>query len=129
MTMYTKNDILARLQKGENAADIANEMADMLNAANDAYEAQKAAAEEKAKKDAVRNEDAEYVAAVINDFAKKHYDIDLNYTAKMVCDVMDTTASFAGIAKSFDKVDNVRIHKIEDADAIIDHFLKELGLK
>lgn len=129
MTMYTKNDILARLQKGENAADIANEMADMLNAANDAYEAQKAAAEEKAKKDAVRNEDAEYVAAVINDFAKKHYDIDLKYTAKMVCDVMDTTASFAGIAKSFDKVDKVRVRKIEDADAIIDHFLKELGLK
>ena len=55
--MFTEKDILARLQNGEDAQTIANEMADILNAANKTYEDQKEAekkrlAAEKAAKEA-----------------------------------------------------------------------------
>lgn len=55
--MFTEKDILARLQAGEDAQAIANEMANILNAANKTYEDQKEAkkkrlAAEKAAKEA-----------------------------------------------------------------------------
>ena len=55
--MFSKDDILARLQKGESMDDIASEMADMLNAAKeekDALDAQKKESDrvEKAKEEA-----------------------------------------------------------------------------
>lgn len=55
--MFTEKDILARLRNGEDAQTIANEMADILNAANKTYEDQKEAekkrlAAEKAAKEA-----------------------------------------------------------------------------
>ena len=55
--MFSKDDILARLQKGESMDTIANEMADMLNAAKvekDALDAQKKEIDrvEKAKEEA-----------------------------------------------------------------------------
>lgn len=55
--MFTEKDILARLRNGEDAQAIANEMADILNAANKTYEDQKEAekkrlAAEKAAKEA-----------------------------------------------------------------------------
>ena len=52
--MYDKNEILVRLQNGEDAQDIANEIADLLNAAVDEYtkaeEAKLAAAAKEAEK-------------------------------------------------------------------------------
>lgn len=44
------NDLLKRLQNGENAQDIANEFADMLNAANAEMESQKKAKERNERK-------------------------------------------------------------------------------
>ena len=54
--MYTKNDIMARLQKGDDPQAIANEIADTLNAALKEYEENKA---EAAKKEAAAKKDAE----------------------------------------------------------------------
>ena len=54
--MYTKNDIMARLQKGDDPQTIANEIADTLNAALKEYEESKA---EVAKKEAAAKKDAE----------------------------------------------------------------------
>ena len=52
--MVNSKDILTRLQNGEKAEDIANELINALNDANDAYneevEAKKAESETKAKK-------------------------------------------------------------------------------
>lgn len=48
--MYTKDDIIARLRKGENLDDIANAMTKELNAAKTAYD--KEEAERKAKEEA-----------------------------------------------------------------------------
>ena len=54
--MYTKDDIMARLQKGDDPQAIANEIADTLNAAFAEYEEnQKAAQREKEKEAAKRN--------------------------------------------------------------------------
>src|SRR5574344_598539 len=55
-SMYTKNDIMARLQKGDDPQAIANEIADTLNAALAEYEESKA---EAAKKEAAAKKDAE----------------------------------------------------------------------
>ena len=63
--MFTKADLLARLQNGDSIEDIANEMTDALNAAQDEYlaiqeeqakekeAAMKAEAEKKAKREAM----------------------------------------------------------------------------
>ena len=48
--MYNSADILARLRKGETPDDIANEMANALNAAQDALKAEKAKAAQEEEK-------------------------------------------------------------------------------
>ena len=48
--MYNAKDILTRLQNGETAETIANELVTALNEANNAFEKEKKAAEEAAKK-------------------------------------------------------------------------------
>lgn len=54
--MFTKEDILSRLHNGENMDDIGNEIANILNEANEAYAAEQAAKaeQEEAKKDLVK---------------------------------------------------------------------------
>ena len=48
--MFTKEDILARMGKGDSIEDIAAEITDILNAANTEFEAQKAISDKRAKK-------------------------------------------------------------------------------
>jgi hypothetical protein len=77
--MFTEKDILARLQAGEDAQKIADELANILNAANATYvaeqEAKRKAAEEAAKKAAEataieeeKNELAQIIADAIMDY-------------------------------------------------------------
>lgn len=71
--MVNSKDILARLQNGEKAEDIANELINALNDANDAYnkevEAKKAEDEEKAKKVA----DMQDILDLLHDFCIEYY--------------------------------------------------------
>ena len=73
--MYTESDILARLQAGEEAQKIADEMAAALNAANKTYTDQKIAEAEAAKKNEKKLADMQ---AVI-DSLKRYY---VNHVAK-----------------------------------------------
>lgn len=70
--MMNEKDILARLQAGENAQDIANEMVAALNAANAAYIQEQ---EAKAKAEA----EANAVEAELNDLAQMIADAVLDY--------------------------------------------------
>lgn len=152
--MFTKEDILARLQNGETADDIANEMATALNEATaekKALDAEKAAkAEEEtrvlnAKRVAVDDMlDAlcDYlVAAGEGDYVK---DISEIKTDKVI-EMLDGSIE---MAKSLEKlkdlqfpifgvngpVANPKVHKIvvdadaDDADKVIGDFLKRFGL-
>lgn len=70
--MYTKNDIMARLQKGDDPQAIANEIADTLNAALKEYEESKA---EAAKKDE-KQKDMTELCNMFNAYMQKYYDWD-----------------------------------------------------
>ena len=77
--MYTKNDIMARLQKGDDPQAIANEIADTLNAALAEYEESQKAAKEKeaaAKKDAEKQKDMTELCNMFNAYMHKYYDWD-----------------------------------------------------
>ena len=71
--MVNSKDILARLQNGEKAEDIANELINALNDANDAYNkevaAKKAESETKAKKVA----DMQDILDLLHDFCIEYY--------------------------------------------------------
>ena len=77
--MYTKNDIMARLQKGDDPQAIANEIADTLNAALAEYEESQKAAKEKeaaAKKDAEKQKDMTELCNMFSAYMHKYYDWD-----------------------------------------------------
>ena len=77
--MYTKNDIMARLQKGDDPQTIANEIADTLNAALKEYEESKVEAAKKeaaAKKDAEKQKDMTELCNMFNAYMHKYYDWD-----------------------------------------------------
>ena len=153
--MFTKEDILARLQNGETADAIANEMATALNEATaekKALDAEKAAkAEEEtrvlnAKRVAVDNMlDAlcDYlIAAGESEYVKDVAEVKTDKVIEMLDGSIE-------MAKSLEKLKdlqfplrelhkaatiNPKVHKIvvdadaEDADKVIGDFLKNLGL-
>lgn len=77
--MYTKDDIMARLQKGDDPQAIANEIADTLNAAFAEYEEnQKAAQREKeaAKRDSEKQKDMAELCRLFWKYMQKYYGWD-----------------------------------------------------
>ena len=75
--MVNSKDILTRLQNGEKAEDIANELISALNDANDAYNkeaaAKKAEDEAKAKRDAKKVADMQDILDALHDFCIEYY--------------------------------------------------------
>ena len=77
--MYTKDDIMARLQKGDDPQAIANEIADTLNAAVAEYEEnQKATQKEKeaAKRDSEKQKDMAELCRLFWNYMQKYYGWD-----------------------------------------------------
>ena len=75
--MVNPKDILARLQNGEKAEDIANELINALNDANDTYNkeaaAKKAEDEAKAKRAAKKVTDMQDIIDLLHDFCIEYY--------------------------------------------------------
>lgn len=75
--MYTKDDIMARLQKGDDPQAIANEIADTLNAAFAEYEEnQKAAEKEAAKRNSEKQKDMAELCRLFWNYMQKYYGWD-----------------------------------------------------
>ena len=99
--MFDEKTILARLQNGEDAQKIANEMATMINNANKMYADQKAAeeakkkAEEERKKQLVlqKKDDLQGILDQLAVWFNTYYDVDDsawdNFTADTVLEVID----------------------------------------
>ena len=152
--MVNSKDILARLQNGEKAEDIANELINALNDANDTYNkevaAKKAENETKAKKVA----DMQDILDLLHDFCIEYYcdsNEDINevhatfneFTAEKVIEIVEEVGAAVleldnQLGKwlntfPFDKptveltLDNDATPA--DADAVIGKFLKSIGLK
>jgi hypothetical protein len=77
LTMVNSKDILTRLQNGEKAEDIANELISALNDANDVYNkevaAKKAEDEAKAKREAKKVADMQDIVDLLHDFCIEYY--------------------------------------------------------
>ena len=155
--MVNSKDILTRLQNGEKAEDIANELINALNDANDAYnkevEAKKAESEAKAKKVA----DMQDILDLLHDFCIEYYcdsNEDINaveeafdeFTAEKVIEIVEEAGAavleldeqLKDIEKMFGAFPfskptvELRLDKEAtpaDADAVIGKFLKSIGLK
>ena len=155
--MVNSKDILTRLQNGEKAEDIANELINALNDANDAYnkevEAKKAESETKAKKIA----DMQDILDLLHDFCIEYYcdsNEDINeveaafdeFTAEKVIEIVEEAGAavlelneqLKDIEKMFGAFPfskptvELKVGKDAtpaDADAVIGKFLKSIGLK
>lgn len=77
LTMVNSKDILTRLQNGEKAEDIANELVSALNDAAKAYNeevaAKKAEDEAKAKREAKKVADMQDIVDLLHDFCIEYY--------------------------------------------------------
>ena len=89
-------DILARLQAGEKVEDIAAELTESINAANEKYAAEKKAAEEKAK-------------------AAAHYDdkkIAIEQLVDAICDILEIWDVDSNIVQQIEDISDEDIESI-----------------
>lgn len=134
--MITKEEILARLKKGETADNIADELIKTLNSANDIYiQEQKAKEANEIKK----NNEMQYIIDTIYDFCRSWYcetDEDVK-TLDEVFDHLDAKSVLANIeafsayaAELNDFVDqfNAVPKDNTNADAVLADYIKSLGL-
>ena len=131
--MYTEKDILTRLQNGESADAIANEMAAILNQASKTY------AEEAAKQNDVQKK--KELAAIMEDFTKwfnKYYDVpevkvekvEVDQVIELMDSLVDYTKTLKDLAAVFVKSDKKpakTIIKAKTPDQTISDFLTEMG--
>ncbi len=138
--MFDEKVILARLQNGEDAQVIANEMADMINKANKMYADELAKAEEakraEEQKKAVQEQKIADLQAILDEFAlwfQEYYGIDAGdeLKADIVVEIIDGTQEYMDAFKDlglvFDKKPAVKVVKKPSADVTINQFLKQMG--
>lgn len=141
--MFNSANILERLRNGETPEDIANEMTNALNKAQDELKAEKAKAAQEQEKKEQLNVLAERVAAAVNEYLEAAAGIELSdeerMTAKEVRDLTDGLAPLMDLVKDM-KVSvsetphskTIRVSspdiKIKSPEAVFAKFFKELGL-
>ena len=142
--MFTEKDILARLQNGEDAQAIANEMADMINKANKMYADELAKAEEakraEEQKKALQEQKVADLQAILDEFAlwfAQYYGIDAGdeLKADVVLDVIDSVQGYMDAIKDFEKAFGLKMPSAKpekkivkaSADETINQFLKNMG--
>ena len=127
--MYDKENILARLQNGEDAQDIANEIADLLNAAvaehAEAEEAKRLQAAKEAEKVNAANLVVEHGKAFLKTYYPDLYVSDFETATgkdliKFVDDMLQEYYNFKSSIKNLDQLiadlENLNIKKKSKAD-------------
>lgn len=139
--MFDEKTILARLQNGEDAQTIANEMAAMINAANKTYTDQKAAEEAAkaaaAKAEVQKKEDLQKILDMFADWFKTYYGIEAKdeLEADAVLELIDSLKEYIDALKGLETVFNMKNSpkiiksntKPKSADEQINDFLKKMG--
>ena len=138
--MFTEKDILARLQNGEDAQTIANEMADMINKANKMYADEVAKAEEakraEEQKQAVQKQKIADLQSILDEFAawfQEYYGIDASDELKadsimeLIDEVQVWTDALKHLGAMSVKKPAVKVTKKVSADDTINQFLKQMG--
>ena len=138
--MFDEKDILARLQNGEDAQSIANEMADMINKANKMYADEVAKAEEakraEEQKKAIQEQKVADLQAILDEFAlwfAQYYGIDAGdeLKADSIMEIIDGVQEYMDALKGLEMVIGkkpaVKVTKKSSADDTINQFLKQMG--
>lgn len=139
--MFDEKTILARLQNGEDAQKIADEMAAMINAANKAYADQKAAEAAKkaeaAKIEVQKKEELQEIIDLFMEWLETFYGIkvDEEVPADSVIELIDSLKEYIeafkgleamlGAKKPAAKV--IKSNTKPNADDTINQFLKQMG--
>ena len=134
--MYNSADILARLRKGETPDDIANEMANALNEAQDALKAEEA----KAVQEEEKNKQLDALAARIADDVSEYLEVaagikltdEERMTGEEVRDLADELSPLLDLLKnmkvSVKKTPHTKTVKIQSPEAVFAKFFKDMGI-
>ena len=141
--MFNSANILERLRNGETPEDIANEMTNALNKAQDELKAEKAKAAQEQEKEEKLDVLAERVAAAVDEYLETAAGIKLSdeerMTAKEVRDLADGLSPLMDLLKDMKvsvsetphsktiKVSSPSV-KVKSPEAVFAKFFKELGL-
>ena len=128
--MFNEKDILARLQNGEDAQKIADEMAAALNAANKAYADQKA---EEAKKatELQKKADLQDILDQVTLWFAQYYGIEESLSADEVLELIDEVQGYVNalgdLGKLFAVKPKVKVVKTQNPDDTLNAFLNKMG--
>ena len=147
--MFDEKTILARLQNGEDAQTIANEMAAMINAANKVYTDQKAAEEAAkaaaAKAEVQKKEELQSILDLFCDWFGTYYNMDVaeikaELKADQVIELVDSLKEYMEAIKGLESMLKVKKPaapigtkviksntKPANADETINAFLNKMG--
>lgn len=139
--MFDEKTILARLQNGEDAQTIADEMAAMINAANKTYADQKAAEEAAKKTEAQKYEDLQEIIDMFVDWFGTYYEIDVEdlkseLKADEVIELVDSLKGYIEAIKGLESMFDAKkpVNKViksntkpKSADERINDFLNKMG--
>ena len=134
--MYNSADILARLRKGETPDDIANEMANALNEAQNALKVEEA----KAVQEKEKNEHLNALAARIADDVSEYLEVaagikltdEERMTGEEVRDLANELSPLLDLLKnmkvSVKKTPHTKTVKIQSPEAVFAKFFKDMGI-
>ena len=141
--MFNSANILERLRNGETPEDIANEMTNALNKAQDELKAEKAKAAQEQEKKEQLNVLAERVAVAVNEYLEAAAGIELSdeerMTGREVRELADGLTPLMDLLKDMKvsvsetphsktiKVSSPSV-KVKSPEAVFAKFFKELGL-
>ena len=134
--MYNSADILARLRKGETPDDIANEMANALNEAQDTLKAEKAKAVQEEEKNKQLNALAARIADDVSEYLEVAAGIKLTdeerMTGEEVRELADELSPLLDLLKnmkvSVKKTPHTKTVKIQSPEAVFAKFFKDMGI-
>ena len=140
--MFDEKTILARLQNGEDAQKIADEMAAMINSTIQTYNDQKAAEEAaKAQTEVQKKEELQEILDLFADWFNAYYGIDAKgeLNADQVLELIDSVQEYIKAMNDLSAVFGNRVAKkpavetaaktvkTQSADETLNDFLKNMG--
>lgn len=134
--MYSSADILARLRKGETPEDIANEMTNALNEAQDTLKAEEAKAVQEKEKNKQLDALAARIAADVNAYLEAAAGIKLTdeecMTGEEVRELTDSLSPMLDMLKdakiTVKKTPHTKTVKIQSPEAVFAKFFKDMGI-
>lgn len=134
--MYSSADILARLRKGETPEDIANEMTNALNEAQDTLKAEEAKAVQEKEKNEQLDALAARIADDMNEYLEAAAGIKLTdeerMTGEEVRDLADGLSPMLDMLKdakiTVKKTPHIKTVKIQSPEAVFAKFFKDMGI-